>query len=93
MRNISPQQTIGIWLPVPSPALKGGLAHNVVGGFHGNTCTSVQIWMRKGRRKSIRLRIIFPFSLLIFSMLSEVILVNDTVFVLGAKICFQSHLA
>ena len=57
MRNISPQQTIGIWLPVPSPTLKGGLAHKVVGGFHGNTCTSVQIWMRKGRRKSLRLRI------------------------------------
>ena len=51
MRNNSPQQTIGIWLPVPSPTLKGGLAHNVVGGFHGKTCTSVQIWIRKGRRK------------------------------------------
>ena len=37
--------------------------------------------------------VIFPFSLPIFSMLSKVITVNDTVFVLGQKIWFQSHLA
>lgn len=33
--------------------------------------------------------VIFPFSLLIFSMLSKVITVNDTVFVLGQKYVFK----
>lgn len=33
--------------------------------------------------------VIFPFSLPIFSMLSEVIIVNDTVFVLGQKYVFK----
>ena len=93
VRNISPQQTIGIWLSVPSPSLKGGLAHNVVGGFHGKTCTSVQIWIRKGKRKSIRLRIkSFKLTVLLLFFLFHsrlVIIVNDTVFVLGQKYVFK----